>query len=142
MAITPPFTIDVESVLEAVREAVKPIIESAKRHAVAAEILQAHEKAVAKHGRHAHLPDGTGPEEVFDQNRAVVNERAANWALVCKETTDKHTHLGTVTWFDILLEEIAEAAEQDDLDALRYELKDAGAVIVSWILAIDERRER
>ena len=83
-------------------------------HAIAAEILQAQGRAEAKHGKQTHLPDGTGPDEVFKQLDRN-GQTAAEWALFCKYRTDMNAAAGKVTWFDILLEEVAEASEQDDL---------------------------
>lgn len=49
---------------------------------------------------------------------------------------------GTLSWEDILLEEVAEAVDEahgDDQDALREELKQVAAVAVAWIEDIDWR---
>jgi hypothetical protein len=145
MAITPPIKIDVESMSQALQVMLEPMIRKAKLHGIAAEILQAQGRAEAKHGKQTHLPDGTGPDALFPQVQGRVEPvpvTAAEWALRCKYDTDKNADAGTVSWFDILLEEVAEASEQDDLEALRAELLDSGAVIASWILAIDARREQ
>jgi hypothetical protein len=46
----------------------------------------------------------------------------------------------TLTWADILEEEIAEALAESDPVKLRAELVQSGAVIVAWIEAIDRAR--
>jgi hypothetical protein len=146
MALTSPIIkIDQESIREFVEVIVAPFVRKAKLHGIAAEILQAQARAEGKHGKQTHLPDGTGPDALFPQIQGRIEPvpvTAAEWALRCKYDTDKNAHAGDVTWFDILLEEVAEASEQDDLQALRAELLDSGAVIASWILAIDERIEQ
>jgi hypothetical protein len=129
----------VERAKQVVADAMEPIFQNARRHRVAAEILEAAGRATAKHGEQSHLPDGTGPDEEPLQLRG--NGRNSDLALYCKYQTDKRAGTGEVTWFDILIEEIAEASEQDDLEALRGELLDSAAVIVNWVLAIDKRRE-
>lgn len=108
-----------------------------KANKVAAEIVAGVNRAEAKHGDQSHLPDGTGPD--LEPAQTGGTGRNSEWALFCKYQTDKRTAAGEVTWFDILIEEIAEAAERDDPEALRAELIDAGAVILKWILAIDGR---
>ncbi len=46
---------------------------------------------------------------------------------------------GKLTWSHILVEEVAEAIEEQDPERLREELVQVAAVAVSWIEAIDRR---
>jgi hypothetical protein len=55
---------------------------------------------------------------------------------------DKATQLGTVTWRHILAEEVLEAFAESDPDKLRTELVQAGAVIVSWLEDLGQRRAK
>jgi hypothetical protein len=74
------------------------------------------------------LPDGTtggaGHELYADVIRAGVDEAAFN---------------GTLTWWDVLHEEWAEAGAEDAPQSLRAELIQVAAVAVRWIEAIDRR---
>lgn len=132
--------VDLQPYIDHARATIGPYIKAAKMHAIASEILAAQRRAEAKHGDQNHLPDGTGPNEFFPQLGRTA-QRAEAWAMLCKDVTDRRAERGAVTWWDILIEEIAEAGEQDDLQAIRSELLDAGAVIASWIYAIDTRIE-
>lgn len=44
---------------------------------------------------------------------------------------------GTVTWVDILLEEVAEAFAETDPQRLRHELVQVAAVVYAWIHDLD-----
>jgi hypothetical protein len=79
----------------------------------------------AKWGQQNHL-DGTSRERDLD---------ARNARLRC----DTKASLGTVKWLDILLEEVMEAAAEEDPAKLREELVQVAAVAVSWVEAIDRR---
>lgn len=62
-----------------------------------------------------------------------------------KLLTEAHFAEGRGTWLDILVEEVAEAADEayaGDLEALRTELVQVAAVTVAWIEAIDRRTRR
>lgn len=86
-----------------------------------------------KWGQQNH-PDGTGVEaEVVPLWMA---EDFADWA---KATTDAAASAGNVTWRDILLEEVAEAFAESDVDRLRTELIQVAAVATQWVEAIDRR---
>lgn len=73
-----------------------------------------------------HHPDGTDP----------INTSVADWA---RATTDRHAKEGTLTWMDIILEEIFEASAETDPVALRKELVQSAAVLAAWIEDIDSR---
>lgn len=76
------------------------------------------------------LPDGTGSAALrlyADAARTATNEAAAD---------------GTVTWWDVLHEEWAEAGAEDAQERLREELVHVAAVAVRWVEAIDRRDAR
>jgi hypothetical protein len=84
------------------------------------------ERQLVKWGPQQH-PDGTsiGHAEAANHYRALADVRAARGAL---------------TWLDILLEEVFEAAAETGAEALRAELVQVGAVATAWIEDIDKRR--
>ena len=55
---------------------------------------------------------------------------------------DTRAEIGTITWVNILAEEVAEAFAETDADKLRNELTQVAAVAVAWIQCIDRRSER
>lgn len=64
-------------------------------------------------------------------------------AQACRDSCERRRALGTLSWPDILAEEVAEAVEATygpDLAALRAELVQVAAVAVAWIERIDEER--
>ena len=81
---------------------------------------------IEKWGNQSH-PDGTGL--LGDKERA---EHA-------KATCQGLAAHGKVSWRDILFEEVAEAFAEKDVDALRIELRQVGAVAAAWIEDIEER---
>ncbi len=81
---------------------------------------------VAKWGVQAR-PDGT-------------SESNAPYAEAAKAATDKAAENGTLTWADILSEEVLEAFSETNQDALREELVQVAAVAISWAEDIDRRR--
>lgn len=99
------------------------------------EIAAERARQNAKWGEQNH-PDGTGAE-----TEPVPLWRADDFAEWAKNKTDLMARFGTVTWRDILLEEVAEALEEEDADALRAELIQVAAVATQWVEAIDRRRE-
>lgn len=72
-------------------------------------------------------PDGTGIEG--DAHRADQS----------KEINDYLVKLGTLTFRDILYEEVMEAFAERDVQRLREELIQVAAVAVAWVEAIDRR---
>lgn len=73
-----------------------------------------------------HHPDGTD----------VLNKPIADWA---REDADKANAKGTISWLDILIEELFEASAETGWPKLRGELIQVAAVCVSWIKDGDER---
>lgn len=59
--------------------------------------------------------------------------------MIAKATHDMKVQQGTLTWLDILREEVYEAFAEEDPDALRVELIQVMAVAASWILDLDRR---
>ncbi len=62
-------------------------------------------------------------------------------AVALKKRTDSKTKKGTLTWMDILAEEIAEAFAETDPDKLRTELVQVAAVAVAWVECIDRGKQ-
>ncbi len=81
---------------------------------------------VAKWGVQAR-PDGTSTSN-------------SPYAEAAKAATDKAAENGTLTWADILSEEVLEAFSETNHDALREELVQVAAVAISWAEDIDRRR--
>lgn len=74
-------------------------------------------------------PDGTSPQWVL-------------WADKLRDIADAHVKAGTLTWRNILDEEIAEAYTETDPARLRAELVQVAAVACAWVEAIDRRAVR
>jgi hypothetical protein len=81
-----------------------------------------------KWGADRHQPDGTGR----------IHDEAL--ALSAKYVTSEHTRAGTVTWRDILWEEVLEAFAETEWSKLREELIQSMAVIAAWIEDGDGRK--
>jgi hypothetical protein len=77
-------------------------------------------------------PDGTG-----DEPGSRIRVRQAEHA---REVCQTHATEGTVTWLDILREEVAEAFAETDPANLREELIQVAAVATAWVEAIDRRQ--
>lgn len=61
-------------------------------------------------------------------------------AETAKKFCDRKAALGTVSWTDILMEEVLEAADEavaGDMEKLRTELIQCAAVALSWVESID-----
>ncbi len=69
-----------------------------------------------------------------------TSETYAVHADAAKLLTDQRAEAGTLTWADILSEEVLEAFSEEDHDALREELIQVAAVAISWAEDIDRRR--
>lgn len=78
-----------------------------------------------KHGPIQAIPDGTGGKQA---------ERDRDMAIAL---TDARAENGTVSWADVLYEEVMEAFAESDKAALRKELIQVGAVAVKWVEQID-----
>lgn len=73
-------------------------------------------------------PDGTG---------APIHRSARERY---RDTCQRHAAAGSVSWLDVLLEEVYEAAAESDPAKLRTELVQVAAVAVQWMRAIDRRQ--
>lgn len=73
-------------------------------------------------------PDGTG---------APIWEAEA---AAAKSATDANAQNGSVTYGDILIEEVYEAMAESDAANLREELIQVAAVAVAWVEKIDRER--
>lgn len=105
-------------------------------------------RSIEKHGEQVHLPMGTGPNTYPLATYAHVDaEGLSPWmdavtlAELANDDTKAHSHNeggdGTVTWWQILREEVLEAASELDAAALRAELVQVAAVAVKMIDALD-----
>ncbi len=92
----------------------------------------------AKWGQQNH-PDGTGPDVPLSIRRLLD---AAEAAFDARHQVEASAKAGTLTWLEILSEEIFEALAESDPAALRAELVQVAATAVCWIEAIDRRTRR
>lgn len=108
-----------------------------------AALLNERSRQDAKWGEQNHL-DGTSPHE-----RVLADARECNLDLRTGEelaeaftrATDRKACEGRVTWRDIFLEEVFEAAaEEPDSDGLRDEVIQSAAVAVGWLGSIERRQ--
>lgn len=96
--------------------------------AVAAEI----DRAARKFGTQTDLRDGYGP----------AGYSLYPWfpsADGCRTRTEMGAKDGTVTWADVLAEEVTEAFAERDPGLLRAELIQVAAVAMRWVEAIEAR---
>lgn len=93
--------------------------------AVAREVIQERVRQDEKWGEQNH-PDGSS---------RVWSKSADFYRDLC----DERHRQGVGTWLDILLEEVYEAAAEEDSTKLRKELIQVAAVAVAWVEAIDRR---
>jgi AcrR family transcriptional regulator len=107
---------------------------------VAADVRAERARQDTKWGQQNHL-DGTGPESepLAGLGQYVTDWTATDWTTAARDSTDARAKLGTVTWTDILLEEVFEALAESDPAKLRAELVQVAAVAQQWAEAIDRR---
>ncbi len=99
-------------------------------------------RSTEKHGTQRDVPLGTGPDELPLNFTTLVDGEisAAELAEIAKETTDSRSRQegdGSITWRDILTEEVFEAYAEKDLEKLRAELIQVAAVAVKMVDAVD-----
>lgn len=120
-------------------------------------------RSIEKHGEQTHLPMGTGPDtkplDTIDYLRPHLDHASAGYGrglhghvsaryLAHQATLDTKAHSqneggdGTVTWWQILREEVFEASAEDDTEKLRAELIQVAAVAVKMIDALDATEAR
>jgi hypothetical protein len=97
--------------------------------AVTGEIRVERDRQNTKWGEQNH-PMGTG-----------IGPYWAERAEVEKQVNDYRVERGTLTWLDILAEEVYEAFAESDLYKLRTELIQVAAVAVAWVEALDRRTD-
>lgn len=105
--------------------------------AVLMEVANERARQDKKWGEQNH-PSGTG-----DERRMLRDTTLPTWGTVCYRATaltDRAAQNGSLTFLDILLEEVGEAFSEHDDEGVRGELVQVAAVAVGWIEAIDRRR--
>jgi hypothetical protein len=110
----------------------------AKSRGVTVQVEAERERQHQKWGEQNH-PNGTGPHQrtVVHSMGSVSFERLeAQFKAMC----DARARHGVLTWIDVLLEEVFEAAAEADPAKLKAELVQVAAVAVAWIEAL-ERKE-
>lgn len=117
-----------------------------------ADVREERARQNSKWGEQNH-PDGTGPDVSPLVGIGQATPRSAfrdfvveiltaeQLALYATKATDTNAHRGTVTWADILLEEVFEALAESNTLPLRTELIQVAAVATQWVEAIDRRKE-
>ena len=88
-------------------------------------MIEEHEHARAKHGPQMY-PNGTGEDSsmwvILDQVRTLVSLK---------------TDLKTVTWFEVLFEEVLEVAAERDPEKMKKELLQVASVALAWATKLD-----
>lgn len=92
-----------------------------------ADVIAERRRQLERWGDQRH-PDGTGG----DGSREAA-DRARRHTEIC-------AHHGTLSWREILIEEVFEALAETDPCRLRTELVQVAAVIAAWLCDIDRRR--
>ena len=101
------------------------------------------DRQIAKHGVQNHLPNGTGPDETLFRMRGVIS--MADLASLARFKTDQFSYSEgdkTITYLDVLIEEMFEAFAESDPAKLREELIQVGTVAAAWIEAIDSGEQK
>lgn len=106
--------------------------------AVAYEVLEERHRQFTRYGTNNSLEDGTGPLE-----RWLVPVSGMTADMLEKEIRSGYEHHedvhGAPSWRHLLLEEVAEAFQEEDPVRLREELMQVAALAVSWIETLDHR---
>lgn len=106
------------------------------------EVSQERVRQDSKWGVQNH-PNGTGDDVALLHGRPLPQPHArvavtmGTLAHTARAVTDQAANLGTVTYADILLEEVGEAFAESDPARLRAELIQVAAVAVAWVAKID-----
>ena len=93
---------------------------------VQTEVTAERQEQHSKWGEQDH-DNGTGFTGAFEAAESV------------KHKVDRHARTGTLTWTDILAEEVAEAFAEKDPKKIRAELVQVAAVAIAWIECIDRK---
>jgi len=115
---------------------------------ISEEVVAEVRRSIAKHGYQRNVPLGTGDQVPFLHGETLpkphehVPVTMGTLAYIARNTTDAHSFSegdGTVTWADILLEEVAESFAEDTPTRVREEMVQVAAVAFKIIAAIDAR---
>ncbi len=112
---------------------------------IARLVLDERQRQDARWGKPKDLGNGTGPDSlplaflrpILEGDIYSTAVEMQSWA---KEHTDNATHLGRVTYADILNEEYLEAHAEDDPEKLFDELIQVAAVAQKWCRALIEHQ--
>lgn len=110
------------------------------------DVIEELERQDKKWGEQNH-PNGTGPDVYpFDgiddvEQMEPCDIDATTLMVRAKGSTDFRARINSVTWRDILLEEVFEALAEDVPWKLREELIQVAAVATQWVEAIDRKIE-
>lgn len=109
------------------------------RREILLDINAACDRAERQYGKaNDTLDDGTGPDHVWLMPYTL--DGATDIEKTLRRDYEKYEDdNGLPTWLHVLREEVAEAALEDDLPALRAEVLDVAQVAVSWLERIDRR---
>lgn len=102
---------------------------------ILAEVLNERFRQDSKWGLQDH-PNGTGPDLILFPHGVGTFQQIRDDA---KQFTDQSTLDGSLTYADVLVEEVFEALAESDPATLRVELVQIAAVCVQWIQALDRR---
>lgn len=112
------------------------------RISAASEVLRERRRQDAKWGCQAHLEDYIGGVN-GPQGPAHAQARADWYGVPAEDVAKAHcreaSQAKTVTWFDVLLEEVCEALGAETIDDLRGEVVQVAAVALAWLEALDLR---
>lgn len=112
---------------------------------IAEEVITERERQDAKWGQQNH-PNGTGPDSMALARISALSDQFLDYitnaelAAFGKAATDAAANDDSVTFADILLEEVFEALAEADLERLRTELIQVAAVCQAWVGSIDRQR--
>jgi hypothetical protein len=83
-------------------------------------------------------------EKWGEQNHLLVREEdievSKEMEVIYKQLCDFHEAIGTITWYDILMEEVFEAFAESDKDKQRQELIQVIAVGVVMVECLDRKQ--
>jgi len=102
------------------------------------DILDERQRQIKQWGNQRH-PDGTGSDQIIPGTGGVYR---GSWEAYVRERCQRRDANGTVTWFDILLEEFAEVVACNDQRSLDKELNQLAAVCMAWREDIAQRSSK
>lgn len=112
------------------------------------DALREAERQDAKWGDQIALPDGTGPFVEPLRGVARLGQRpvghlnSTELADLLRTVAQQNAASGDISWLDVLLEEVFEAAAESDVPRLLDELNQVAAVAMQWRNALYRRAER